>query len=124
MNYLENNYVLSAIAALAVVIFIFVDRKRNMTTNREPVNFLSYVKIYLAVFSITLGILFFKTKNFSLPIPKRMSGGSNGFNQPQLSGGGGYRPKPNGGHNQGIMEGMTDLDLNNVNISDPDSDKI
>ena len=121
MNYLENNYVLSAIAALAVVIFIFVDRKRNMTTNREPVNFLSYVKIYLVVFSITLGILFFKTKNFSLPIPKRMSGGGNGFNQPQLSGGGGYRPQVQmGGHsNQGIMEGMTDLDLNNVNISDP-----
>ena len=118
MNYLENNYVLSAIAALAVVIFIFVDRKRNMTTNKEQVNFLSYVKIYLAVFSITLGILFFKTKNFSLPIPKKMSGG---FNQPQLSGGGGYRPQVQmGGHsNQGIMEGMTDLDLNNVIISEP-----
>lgn len=119
MNYLENNYVLSAIAALSVVIFIFVDRKRNMTTNKEQVNFLSYVKIYLAVFSITLGILFFKTKNFSLPIPKKMSGG---FNQPQLSGGGGgYRPQVQmGGHsNQGLMEGMTDLDLNNVNISEP-----
>tara|TARA_B100001093_G_C26520933_1_gene881738 strand:- start:225 stop:584 length:360 start_codon:yes stop_codon:yes gene_type:complete len=117
MNYFENNYILSALAALAVVIFIFIDRKRNMTTNKDPTNFLSYIKIFLAVFSITLGILFFKTKNFSLPIPKKMSGGGSTFNQPhpqvQM-----YRGNNNQGGN-GIMESMTDLDLNNVNISDP-----
>jgi hypothetical protein len=117
MNYFENNYILSALAALAVVIFIFIDRKRNMTTNKEPINFLSYIKIFLAVFSITLGILFFKTKNFSLPIPKKMSGGGGTFNQsnPQVQM---YRGNNNQGGN-GIMESMTDLDLNNVNISDP-----
>ena len=62
MNYLENNYVLSLIAGLAVTIFIYVDRKRNASSNVERINFLSYIKIFFAVFSITLGILFFKTK--------------------------------------------------------------
>ena len=74
MNYFENNYVLSALAGLAVTIFVYIDRKRNASVNKEPVNFLSYVKIFFAVFSITLGILFYKTKNFTLPIPSKMGG--------------------------------------------------
>ena len=53
MNYLENNYVLSLIAGLAVTIFIYVDRKRNASSNVERINFLSYIKIFFAVFSIT-----------------------------------------------------------------------
>jgi hypothetical protein len=120
MNYLENNYVLSAIAGLAVTIFVYVDRKRNASVNVESVNFLSYVKIFFAVFSITLGILFFKTKNFSLPIPSRMSGGA--FNAPvhplvqmrqhvpQVTN---VRP------NEGFSSDITELDLNKVNIGEP-----
>lgn len=123
MNYLENNYVLSLIAGLVVTIFIYVDRKRNASVNIERVNFLSYVKIFFAVFSITLGILFFKTKNFSLPIPSRMSGGA--FNAPvhplvqmrqqvpQVSNLNNIRPT------EGFSSDLTELDLNKVNIADP-----
>ena len=123
MNYLENNYVLSLIAGLVVTIFIYVDRKRNASVNVERVNFLSYVKIFFAVFSITLGILFFKTKNFSLPLPPKMTGGA--FSAPvhplvhmrqqvpQVSNLNNVRPT------EGFSSDLTELDLNKVNIADP-----
>jgi len=127
MNYFENNYVLSAMAGLAVTIFVFIDRKRNASVNREKVNFLSYVKIFLAVFSITLGILFYKTKNFSLPMPSKglgqIGGGSvNAFKAPvhplvQM------RAQSSAAMNAPRVESypteITKLDLENVNISEP-----
>lgn len=120
MNYFENNYVLSLIAGLAVTIFIYVDRKRNASSNVERINFLSYIKIFFAVFSITLGILFFKTKNFSLPLPPKMSGGA--FNAPvhplvqmrqQVPQVTNVRPP------EAFSSDLTELDLNKVNINEP-----
>tara|TARA_Y100000389_G_C17123041_1_gene346399 strand:+ start:195 stop:575 length:381 start_codon:yes stop_codon:yes gene_type:complete len=124
MNYFENNYILSLLAGLAVTIFVFVDRKRNASVNTERVNFLSYVKIFLAVFSITLGILFFKTKNFSLPLPPKMG---------NSMGGGAFRapthPMVQMRTQQSNVSQMpmsmsrptelSEIDLNNVNIGDP-----
>ena len=126
MNYFENNYVLSALAGLAVTIFVFIDRKRNASVNREPVNFFSYIKIFLAVFSITLGILFYKTKNFSLPIPPKgfgqLGGAGSAFNAPvhpliqmraqNTSAMGAPRV-------ESFPAEITKLDLENVNIGDP-----
>lgn len=124
MNYFENNYILSLLAGLAVTIFVFVDRKRNASVNTERVNFLSYVKIFLAVFSITLGILFFKTKNFSLPLPPKMgnSMGGGAFRAPthpmvQM------RTQPSNVSQMPMSMSrpteLSEIDLNNVNIGDP-----
>ena len=123
MNYFENNYVLSALAGLAVTIFVFIDRKRNASVNREPVNFFSYIKIFLAVFSITLGILF-KTKNFSLPIPPKglgqLGGASSAFKAPvhpvvQMRAQNVGAAAPWGS----ILAEITKLALENVNIGEP-----
>ena len=127
MNYFENNYVLSALAGLAVTIFVYIDRKRNASVNKEPVNFLSYVKIFFAVFSITLGILFYKTKNFTLPIPSKMGGslGGGAFKPPthplvqmRTQGATPQVQQPRVGMDS-FSTDMTELDLNNVNIGDP-----
>ena len=123
MNYFENNYVLSLLAGLAVTIFVYVDRKKNASTITERVSFLSYIKIFFAVFSITLGILFFKTKNFSLPLPPKMSGGA--FRAPvhpmvQMR----QQPSvptmkvPVSQPTNSFSE-LSELDLNQVNIGDP-----
>lgn len=124
MNYFENNYILSLLAGLAVTIFVFVDRKRNASVNTERVNFLSYVKIFLAVFSITLGILFFKTKNFSLPLPPKMGNSMGGGayrapNHPMVQ----MRAQPSNVPQMPMSMSrpteLSEIDLNNVNIGDP-----
>jgi hypothetical protein len=127
MNYFENNYVLAALAGLAVSIFVFIDRKRNASVNREPVNFFSYIKIFLAVFSITLGILFYKTKNFSLPIPPKglgqLGGASSAFRAPvhplvqmRTQTGGAMNVAP---RVDSYPTEITKLDLECVNIGEP-----
>ena len=79
-------------------------------------NFVSYAKLFLAVFSITLGILFFKTKNFSLPtrgVKNLVGGGSNTSVHPLAQ----QRTAVNSFNNN--TPDLVELDLNAVKTNDP-----
>ena len=70
--FLENNYILAAVSSLVIILIFYIDgRKKKERT------FTTYFRYYLLTFLLILGILLYKTKNFTLPsINKNMQGGS------------------------------------------------
>ena len=117
LKYLENNYVLSLLVSIIVVVFVYVDRKGS---NKEKLHLASYGKLFATVFVSVLLALFYKTRNYSLPF--NMPDNVNVIKAP-WRGGSVVSPgesvssvvSPAGGGGLVINE----LNLNDVNISDP-----
>lgn len=59
---LQNNYILAAVASLVIVLIFYIDGRKN-----KERTFSTYFRYYLLTFLLILGILLYKTKNFSLP---------------------------------------------------------
>ena len=59
LKYLENNYVLSLLVSIIVVIFVYVDRKRS---NKEKLHLASYGKLFATVFVSVLLALSYSSK--------------------------------------------------------------
>ena len=130
LKYLENNYVLSFLVSILVVVFVYFDRKK---TNKEKLHLASYGKLFASVFVLVLLALFYKTKDYSLPYnlkgqcvkapwsgggptqvvgPTQSFGGpTQSFSNPTTSFSG---PNPVG---SGLV--IKELNLNEVNINDP-----
>ena len=80
LNYLKNNFVLSAILALLITIFVYIqkrmddDRSNKENSSNMKNNVLFYAKLFIVVYALSLLVLLFKTKDYSLPF--KMKGGS------------------------------------------------
>lgn len=115
LKYLENNYVLSFIVSIIVVIFVYVDRNRS---NKEKLHLASYGKLLATVFVLVLLALFYKTRNYSLPF--NMPENVNVIKAPWV---GGDPTSLTSGGVSGVSSGgglvIKELNLNDVNISEP-----
>jgi len=58
---INNNIILSILAALIAVLALYLDKCIFIKTD-EHINYISYIKIFILVFFITLLILFIKEK--------------------------------------------------------------
>ena len=84
LHYLTNNFILSALLALLVTIFVYLqkrleDDKDNKTNPKNmKSNVLFYAKLFIVVYGLALVVLLFKTKDYSLPfkLKGKMSGGN------------------------------------------------
>ena len=94
LQYLTNNFVLSAIISLAITIFVYSNNRKRES---QP-TYMFYARLFGVSYVSMLCILYIKTKNLSLP-----------FN---MKGGAGAAKPPN--YNPG-----RDLGLEQVNIGDP-----
>ena len=104
---LENNFILSALVALVIVLIIYFDSRKKDTRNIS-----SYLRYFVLSFLLVLGTLFFRTRNFSLPsISLHTGGGGLG-----IGGGGGNLGSTRGGAGNTIS-GLTQSDL--LNIGEP-----
>ena len=73
LSLIENNYILAAISSLIIVSIFYIDGRKN-----KERTFSTYVRYFLLSFLLILCILFYKTKNYSLPSMKTINnhGGS------------------------------------------------
>lgn len=80
LNYITNNFILAAILSLLVTIFVYFQKRleddKNNKDNPKKItsNVLFYGKLFVIVYLLTLTLLLFKTKDYSLPF--KMKGGS------------------------------------------------
>jgi hypothetical protein len=118
LKYLENNYVLSLLVSIIVVIFVYVDRKRS---NKEKLHLASYGKLLATVFVLVLLALFYKTRNYSLPF--NMPENVNVIKAPWKGGDPTSLTSGSSGVSSGVSSGgglvIKELNLNDVNISEP-----
>jgi len=98
---LENNYILAAVASLVIVLIFYIDGRKN-----KERTFTTYFRYYLLTFLLILGILLYKTRNFTLPsMNKGLQGGSMSSNLEVSS----RHPQVNIQHNMDLL-----------NIGDPE----
>ena len=105
LHILENNFILSALVAIVIVLIIYFDSRKKETRNVS-----SYLRYFTLSFLLVLGTLFFRTRNFSLPSISLHTGGGVG------GGGGGNLGNTSGG-GCNTMGGLTQSDL--LNIGEP-----
>lgn len=80
LNYLKNNFILSALLAIVITIFVYIqkrlddDRNNKNGSTQVQSNVLFYAKLFIVVYGLVLIVLLFKTRDYTLPF--KLKGGS------------------------------------------------
>ena len=80
LAYLDNNFVLSALVAFILVVLGYLEDRNNREKTLK-----NYIRKFGIIFLIVLGVLFLRTKNFSLPSMKMSGGGNTISNNPNFT---------------------------------------
>ena len=72
---LKNNFVISALVSLAILLFIFMQNRSKEEGTNNGVIF--YFRLFALSFILVLSVLYFKTGE--LTVPSIQTGGSNGL---------------------------------------------
>lgn len=131
IKYLKNNFILSALLAIVITIFVYLqkrsddDRNNKEGSNNIKSNVMFYAKLFIVVYGLVLLVLLFKTKDYSLPFvlrggvvkaPWTQSPTDLSIKVPTVT-----TDSPvstsNNAANSSLVE---DLSLNEVNIGEPD----
>ena len=107
LHLLQNNFIISLIVGLCVLIYVHIQNKNN----KESKGIVFYVRLWALVFFLVLSVLYLKTRDLSLPSLKP----SQSFAPVQHAGASGVInniPAPSYTPN-------VDLGLEKVNLGDP-----
>ena len=105
LHLLSNNFVLSLLLGFSVLCFVFFSNRKK--EENEKLNGVFYMRLFAFVFFVVLSVLYFKTKDLSLP---SLKANQNGF--PQMGG----SPPLSSVHSSSPS---LDLGLEKINLGDP-----
>lgn len=81
LTLLQNNIYLSILVGVIVVLFLYIDNRRQPTDKQLETP--SYIKLFIVTMVFTYLILYFRTKTFDLPI--LTGGGPNNVSTPKAN---------------------------------------